>query len=478
MKTLSWSFAFLLCVALECSAQHPNVLLICVDDLRPELKSFGADYIKSPNIDQLAASGRAFHRHYVQAPTCGASRYAMLTGLYGPTGNNAIFERAKKIKNQPDSVHPSMPDWFRRNGYTTVSVGKVSHHPGGWGGEDWDDQTNLEMPDAWDRQLMPSGAWKHPRGAMHGLANGEIRGRVSYTQNKMDALQSAPGGDTIYSDGLIADEGAEQLSKLAAEDKPFFLAIGLIKPHLPFGSPDKYMATYKDVALPPVPHPTKPDWRTTWHGSGEFFGQYNHYGKDPRKDSDYADEVRRHYAACVTYADKHVGDIVDALNESGCNKDTIVVLWGDHGWNLGEHAIWGKHNLFEEALRSPLIIRTPDLLTPGQKSDAVVETVDIFPTLCELAKLPVPDFIHGVSLSAQVADPAAVGHEAYSYGWSAKTIRTDTHRMTLHDDGYIELYEHCSADKETKNVADLNLEVCERLKALIVEKQTKQKSRF
>jgi iduronate 2-sulfatase len=367
-----------------------------------------------------------------------------------------------------------MPEWFRQNGYTTVSVGKVSHHPGGWGGEDWDDPTNIEMPQAWVRQLMPCGAWKHPRGAMHGLANGEIRGGRSYTANKMHALQSAPGEDTIYNDGLIADNGAEQLVKLAAENKPFFLAIGLIKPHLPFGSPEKYMAAYKDATLPPIPHATKPDWRTTWHGSGEFFTQYNHYGKDPREDSDYADKVRRHYAACVTYADKHVGDILTALKETGRDNDTIVVLWGDHGWNLGEHAIWGKHNLFEEALRSPLIIRTPKLHQAGRKSDAVVETVDVFPTLCDLAKIPVPEFVHGLSLNAQLADPDAPGHEAYSYQRHSNSIRTDSHRMTVHKDGYIELYDHRSAEKETENVAEQNPELCEELKRLIAKKRKKQ----
>lgn len=476
MKTLTLSITILTCVVLDCTAQHPNVLLICVDDLRPELKSFGVDYIHSPNIDQLAATGRAFHRHYVQAPTCGASRFAMLTGLYGPTGNHAIFERAEKIKSQPGSTQPSMPEWFRQNGYTTVSVGKVSHHPGGWGGENWDDQTRIEMPGAWDQQLMPCGPWKHPRGAMHGLANGEIRPGSSDTNNKMNALQSAVGEDTIYNDGLIADEGAEQLSKLTAEDKPFFLAIGLIKPHLPLGAPAKYMEPYRTAPLPSIPHPTRPDWRTTWHKSGEFFSQYNHNGKDPREDSVYADAVRRHYAACVTYADKHVGDILATLKESGRDKDTIVVLWGDHGWNLGEHAIWGKHSLFEESLRSPLIIRTPDLPAPGQKSDAVVETVDIFPTLCELAKLPAPDFVHGMSLAPQLADLDALGHEAYSYQGKAGTIRTDSHRMTLHNDGYIELYDHLSAEKETKNMADQHPELCEQLQKLIEAKTAQQKS--
>ena len=454
----------------------PNVLLICVDDLRPELASFGADYIQSPNIDRLAASGRAFDHHYVNAPTCGASRYTLLTGQYGSASNNSLFDRASRMKKAPQAVALSMPKWFRNNGYTTVSVGKVSHHPGGWGGEDWDDQTDIEMPDSWDRHRMPSGAWKNPRGAMHGLANGEVRSGRSFSENKMDALQSFDGDDTSYNDGLIADEGMQQLSELAEEDKPFFLAVGLIKPHLPFGSPKKYMAAYKDAELPPIPHPNKPDWKSTWHRSGEFFGQYNHHGKDPRTDAQYADEVRRHYAACVTYADKHVGDILKTLEQSGKADNTIVVLWGDHGWHLGEHGIWGKHCLFEEALRSPLIIRYPEMKQPGERSDAVVSTVDIFPTLCELAGVPHPEQAYGVSLGPQLTDPSSPGHNAFSYSGKGKTIRTATHRMILHkDDGFIELYDHRSPEKETKNVADENPQLTKELKQLILEEFDRHK---
>lgn len=451
-----------------------NILLICIDDLRPELKSFGVDYIHSPNIDRLAESGRAFHHHYVNAPTCGASRYSMLTGRYGPTGNQALFMRAEQMKDQGSKVPSSMPEWFRDNGYMTVSVGKVSHHPGGWGGEDWDDKTNIEMPGAWDRQLMPTADWKHPRGAMHGLAHGEIRGGLSYTENKLEALQSLPGPDTIYNDGLIADEGLAQLEQLAASDKPFFLAIGLIKPHLPFGSPKKYMAPYVGLELPPIPHPEKPDWKSTWHGSGEFFNQYLHHGKDPREDPAYADKVRRHYAACVTYADKHVGDILAKLKETGRDKDTIVVLWGDHGWHLGEHAIWGKHCLFEEALRSPLVISVPGMNRPGVKTDAVVETLDLFPTLCELTGIDQPEFAHGLSLVPQLAKPKAKGHTAYAYTGKANTLRNANHRLILHKDGYVELYDHSSSEKETRNIADQNPKLVEKLKKLLLEKQAKK----
>ena len=454
--------------AFASTAKHPlqpNVLLLCIDDLRPELASFGAEYIKSPNMDRLAAAGRPFHHHYVNAPSCGPSRYTLLTGRYGPAGNNALFQRAKKVETNPDSVPPSMPEWFRRHGYTTVSVGKVSHHPGGRGGSNWDDESAIEMPKAWDKHLMPVGEWQHPRGAMHGLAHGEIRTQAG----KMDVFQSKQGDNSIYPDGLIADEALSQLDELVANKKPFLLAVGLIKPHLPFGAPKKYYDLYDGIKLPPIPHPVKPEGKTTWHGSGEFM-KYNRWGKDPRKDTEFATEVRRHYAACVSYADAQVGRLLEKLKETGADKNTIIILWGDHGWHLGEHGIWGKHALFEESLRSPLIVYYPSIHAPGKKSDAVVETLDIFPTLCELSGLPVPDFAQGTSLNPILKNPSAPGHSALAYTARATTLRTATHRFILHKNGTTELYDHTAPEKESRNVANDNPEIGQALRAQLNER--------
>ena len=431
---------------------RPNILLIAVDDLRPELASFGASYIQSPNIDRLVSAGRAFRRHYVQAPTCGASRYTLLTGRYGGASNAALFERAAQLKDLPGSVPPSMPAWFREHGYTTVSVGKVSHHPGGFGGGDWDDPLQLEMPDSWDRHLLPAGPWQHPRGWMHGLANGEIRADPA----EMDVYQAEDGPDSIYPDGGSIDEALNQLDLLASDSsQPFFLAVGILRPHLPFGAPLKYLEPYADAQLPPTPYPAKPTGKTTWHPSNEF-RKYNLWNRDPDTDADFALEVRRHYAACVTYADAQVGRLMERLRASGAAENTIVLLWGDHGWHLGEHAIWGKHALYEESLRSPLVISYRDIPSPGMVSDALVETLDVFPTLCDLAGLPEPDFVHGATLRPILDDPTARGHPAISYRRGARTIRTRTHRLVLHDDGFAELYDHTSAEKETMNVAASN----------------------
>lgn len=463
MKTIRCLFAAiaLLCVSPFAFAaeKKPNVLLICVDDLRPELRCFGVSYIHTPNIDRLAARGRIFRRHYVQAPTCGASRYTLLTGRYGGAGNGALFQRAAKMKANSKSVPPSMPAWFRKNGYTTVSVGKVSHHPGGRGGRNWDDDSKPELPNAWDRHLLPAGPWKHPRGWMHGLANGEIRTNAG----KMDVFQAKEGPDSIYPDGIAIPEALSQLGKLAADsEKPFFLAVGVLRPHLPFGAPAKYLKPYADAKFPPIPHPNKPAGKTTWHRSGEFM-KYNRWNRNPNNDAAFALQVRKHYAACVSYADAQVGRVLKKLKETGADDNTIIVLWGDHGWHLGEHAVWGKHTLFEESLLSPLIIAYPGIKQPGKPTDSMVETLDLFPTLCDLAGLPEPKFVDGVSLRPLLSDPTASGHPAVAYKGGAKTIRTKTHRLILHRNGHAELYDHTSAAKETKNVADANPAVVKRL---------------
>ncbi len=428
-----------------------NVLFICVDDLRPELNSFGVSYIKSPNIDYLASVGMAFTRHYVNAPSCGPSRYTLLTGQYGDQyrrhNNQTLFSRANEEKKNSYNFPPSMPEWFRAQGYKTVSVGKVSHHPGGRGGNQWNNDSILEIPNAWDKHLMPVGAWKTPRGAMHGLANGKVR-----TPNTRDVLEAFEGEDTSYPDGLIVKQGLQQLEELTSRKQPFFLAIGLIKPHLPFGAPKKYLDLYNGVTIPLPAHSEKPKGKTTWHKSNEFMS-YDLGGKDPRENSEFALELKKYYAACVSYADKHVGDFLNKLKATGADKNTIVILWGDHGWNLGEHGIWGKHSLFEESLRSPLIVYNPGMKNAGEQSSAIVESLDVFPTLCDLMDLPKPEFTDGSSLIPFLNNPKSEGHSAVAYISEASTIRTDCYRFIQHCGGELELYDHISDPSETINIA-------------------------
>lgn len=484
MKFLALSLAALL--PLLSAQEAPNILLICVDDLRPELGCYGVEYIQSPQIDSLAKRGVLFKNHFVQAPTCGASRYALLTGCYGPSGNQALFERANKMANEKPGTElrtepgtelrteqrtkPSLPAYFRAKGYTTVAVGKVSHHPGGLGGEDWNDPELLEMPLSWDRQRLPAGPWRHPRGWMHGLANGEIREKGV----PMDLLQAQPGEDSIYPDGVTVPVAIEELKGLAEAEAPFFLAVGILRPHLPFGAPQKYHELYQEVDLPAIPHPEKPAEKSTWHRSGEFMG-YHRGGKDPNLDADFATEVRRSYAACVSYADTMVGKVLTALAESGEADNTIVVLWGDHGWHLGERAVWGKHTLFEESLRSPLIVSFPRKAKVGRASEEIVQSVDLYPTLCSLAGLDFPAGLDGQSLLPLLDNPERAESRGYAvaYHRGKATIRTATHRLIAHDDGYTELYDRLSPAGESKNIAAQNPVLCEELLSQLKEERAR-----
>jgi iduronate 2-sulfatase len=444
--------------------EKPNILLICVDDLRPELKSFGVDYVHSPAMDSLVASGRAFTRHYVQAPTCGASRYALLTGKYGTTGKLRNNDAIMSIAGQSDTEPFSLPKQFRENGYRTVSIGKVSHYCGGLGGKDWADPEKVEMPGAWDLSMMPTGPWKTPQKAMHGYADGKPRipGGTAVQEHK-------DGDDFTYTDGWIAREALSQMDDLAAKKEPFFLAVGLMKPHLPFACPKAYLDLYKDVKLPAIPHPEKPTGLSTWHGSGEFFGNY--LSDDPRTDPTCADEMRKSYLACVSYSDAQVAKILKKLDELKLSENTIVILWGDHGWHLGEHNVWGKHTLFEESLRAPLVIRYPGMKKSGVSSHAVVETVDIFPTICELAGVAIPKGISGKSLMPQLSNPEAPGGVALSFGGKAETIRTPEYRLIRHSQKNgkfaYELYDHRGEDGETQNLAEEKPELVKELNALL-----------
>jgi iduronate 2-sulfatase len=308
---------------------------------------------------------------------------------------------------------------------------------------------------------------------MHGLANGAIRSE----SRKFPALEAVDGPDTIYPDGLTTRAALDELRDLAATKKPFFLAIGWIRPHLPFGSPKSYLDLHADQALPPIPHPEKPEGITTWHNSGEFF-RYDHGGRNPNNDPAYADAVRRHYDACVSYADAQVGQVLAELEKLSLDRNTIIVLWGDHGWHLGEHAVWGKHTLFEESLHAPLIIHQPGMPEPGTSSAGVVETIDLFPTLCDLAGIGTPAFLHGTSLEPQLKSPGAPGRMAVSYFNDAETLRTDRYRLIRHGGKKakptFELYDHQDPAGETKNIADAHPDLVAELNAKLDAKMKPQ----
>lgn len=375
------------------TSPKPNILFICIDDLRPELPSFGKDYIKVPNIEQLFSEGRLFKRHYVQAPTCGASRFALLTSLY-PVGPGQLGNEF--IPKHDHENQPTLPAHFKKNGYYTASVGKVSHFPGNLTGKNWGEKDKPEIPNAWDSCPQTNAEWQSAEGLMHGYANG-----VTRAQGPAVVIETK---DARYPDDAIMDSFKEQFNQAIAQEKPWFLAVGLIRPHLPFACNTKFLDLYKDAKLPEIPANTQPKDGEFWHASGEYF-RYKQAG-DPRKDLAYAELIRKHYAACISSSDDHVGTMLSLLKNAGADKNTIVIFWGDHGWHLGEHKIWGKHSPYSVALHSPLCIKLPNTVKPGTPSNEIVESVDVYPTLCDLVNIDKPSHLKGNSLINLIKDPS------------------------------------------------------------------------
>ncbi|MGB0992885.1 MAG: sulfatase [Akkermansiaceae bacterium] len=410
----------LLILSLHAAAEKPNVLFISIDDLRCELPSYGKKHIIAPNIEKLASQGRLFKRHYVQAPTCGVSRFSLLTGLYPKGGsNNMILGYYKK----PNPA-PSLPHTFKKAGYTTVSIGKISHYPGNQSGKDWNDPSKPEIPGAWSRALMPCGPWKTPQAAMHGYQGGQPRAK-----GKNPALETTTK-TPAYPDDLILTGALAQMDQLTTAGKPWMLAVGFIKPHLPFTAPQHFLDAYKDVTFPAVPSPAKPTGKSLWHSSGEF---RKYMGANPDKDPARSLTVRKHYAASVSYVDSNVGKLLAHLKKSPAFSNTIVILWSDHGFSLGEKQIWGKHHLYHTAIHSPLIIRLPKQPAAGEASASVVETLDLYPTLCDLCGIAKPKHLQGSSLVNIINEPKAKSDGIANSFWGGKksTITQDTHTITV-----------------------------------------------
>jgi iduronate 2-sulfatase len=443
--------------AISLEAAHParpNVLFIAIDDLRNDLGALGVEHARTPHLDAFAATARLFSHHYTQVPTCGASRASLLRGRY-PTqpahlGNHAI---AATHATWGDA---NLPAWFQRHGYRTLALGKITHHPGGRTGRNWADGPE-ELPGAWTRCWIPDSPWRHAEGIMHGYANGQPRVR-----GESPAWEAFDGSDEAYPDAWVAAESIATLQQLAAQDGPWFFGVGFFKPHLPFAAPQRYFDRHDPDRIPALHAAVavRRDWPSGWHGSGEFRGNYGHDGRDPATNPDYARQLRHAYAASVSYVDAQVGRVLTALHKFGLDQNTIVILWSDHGFLLGEHAIWGKHCLYEHALRAPLIIRHPGLPHPGRTSAAVVESVDLFPTLLELCDLPLPAGLDGRSLLPQLRNPEAPATKPARGFWTngRRTLRTERWRLIVHGDNDretspMELFDYQTDPDETRNHA-------------------------
>lgn len=457
--------------------KQPNVLFICVDDLRPELGCYGKSYIKSPNIDKLAKQGVVFTNHFVSVPTCGASRCSLLTGMQ-PANTTSITNAAcrKNISGKPeDSIPETFIHHLKNSGYYSLGIGKISDYPDGLlYGYNNPVGTERELPHSWNELTFDYGKWGTGWKAFYGYADGSSmpgeRSQVKpYEKGKVD--------DEGYADGLTAKLAVEKLNELKQRGEPFFLGIGFFKPHLPFNSPSKYWDLYdeKDIPLSPNPYIPQNVNKASLQNSDEFNFWYQLGDEKATLDKPVSDEYAwklcHAYFACVSYVDAQIGKVLDELDKLGLAENTIVILWGDHGWHLGDQLVWGKHTLFERALNSPLIIRAPKM-AKGEVVSKVVSTVDIYPTVVDLCGFKMPRQTDGKSLKPLLSDPKFKNWQECSYSYFNKgvSMRTKRYRITKYfrdQQPVIELYDHKTDPNETINIAGRKPEVIDSLRRIM-----------
>ena len=460
----------------------PNVLFICIDDLRPELGCYGSKEIKSPNIDKLGFSGIIFNNQFTQIPTCGASRTCLLTGLLPKTKKHLTNEAPQIfISGKAEVARPeSFIHHLKRNGYYTVGVGKISHSADGllYGYND-PVGTERELPHSWDELVFDPGKWKTGWNAFFGYADGENRQSM---KANVKPYEKGNVDDDGYVDGLTAKLAITKLEELAKRKEPFFLGVGFFKPHLPFNSPSKYWDMYDEDKIELTQSPDIPlnVNKASLHQSGEFngykAGDENASLEKPLSDA-YARKIRHAYFAAVSYVDAQVGKVLDELNRLGLAENTIVVVWGDHGWHLGDQRVWGKHTIFDRALRSVLIIKVPGNLYHGKQINKVVSSVDIYPSLMELCNTKMPINTDGTSFVGLMNNPSLStwNHPALGFFNNGITVRTERYRLTKYfrkEEPTIELYDHLTDPYENINIAGNNSNVIVSLMPILEKANT------
>ena len=418
-------FSFILSLSYEVivaqETKKPNILFIAIDDLKPILGSYGDKLIKTPNIDRLAKIGTVFQSNYCQQAVCGPTRVSILTG------KRPDYTRVWDLKTQMRDINPnivSLPQFFITQGYTTQGLGKVYDSRSvdekmdapSWSVPFYNYFKTEEKYYAIETGMPALGSYQLPEtkelaikykqeAIDKGLKGGEVTDYVS----KMikPSVESADVPDNAYNDGANALRAIEILEKLKLESKPFFFAVGFSKPHLPFVAPKKYWDLYKREDMPVAPFQEKSinGVDAAYHNSGEIraysdippllsFTDQKDFGLTLTIDKQK--ELIHGYYAAVSYADAQVGLLLNKLDELGLTKNTVIVLLGDHGWHLGDHNLWCKHSNFEQATKAPLIISAPGIAASVSK--APTEFVDVFPTLCDLAGIKIPETLDGKSL--------------------------------------------------------------------------------
>ena len=469
---------FLLATSLQAADEkHPNVLFIAIDDLRPELGCYGNTVIKTPNFDRLARRGMVFNHAYCQQAVCSPSRASIMTGKRPDA--TLVWDLETHFRVALPNVK-TIGQYFKEHGYFSQGMGKIYH--GGF-----DDEATWSTP--WMTPKAPTYA-KDPTAA--DVVKEDAKGK-----GKGVAFEAGDVADDFYTDGKTAHIAVQTISEHKKKNQPNFLAVGLSKPHLPFVSPKKYWDLYDPAKIPDTAS-AFPVGAPAYVGDNDS-GEFRAYTNVPPKDKKlartplppaFAAQVRHGYYAAVSYTDANLGLLLDAVEKEGIADNTVIVLWGEHGWKLGDHEEWGKHTNFEVDTRVPLIFSFPGQKNAGQKTNSLVEFVDVYPTLADLCGLPKPD-VDGVSLRPVLENPAAtvkqvaISQYPKSAGVNKKegakgtakrdvmgySIRDDRWRLTLWrslaDNKIVdtELYDEVNAPTEPENLANKpeNKEVIERL---------------
>jgi iduronate 2-sulfatase len=411
-----------------------NVLFLMMDDLRPELSIYGQSQIISPNIDALAKSGVTFNRAYCNVPVCGASRASILTGIR-PTANRFLKFDASIKKETPNIL--TLVKHFKNQGYTTISNNKITHL-----------KRDIEE---WDEEWYPY---------VKGWRDYQSKENISLEKNGHNgyAYESPDIEDDAYYDGKTANKSISDLKRLKAEGKPFFLAVGFVKPHLPFNAPNKYWNLYKEseITLPKNTSFPKSAPEIANHSWGEL-----RYYKDIPKKGQVSNEVAKKlihgYYASVSYVDAQVGKVLKELENLGLRENTVIVIVGDHGWSLMEHGLWVKHSNFEVALQVPLIISASNI-PKDKRTNSIAELVDLYPTVCELVNIPIPPHLDGESLVEALQTPSKVFKNTALARWqNGETLIADNLFYTewQRNDKTIArmLYDHNNDSDENRNLA-------------------------
>lgn len=462
---------FLFSLSSTIVGQRPNVLFIAIDDLRTDLGCYGHPEVKSPNIDRLAATGVRFDRAYCQQAICGPSRASLLTGLRpdstGVHGNHTHFRT-----RHPDLI--TLPQAFKESGWDTRSFGKIWHGPFPKG-------SSRTVADTFDDPVSWSAAPFKPGPRYYWTDDGIAAAKRVFEQvyqpkdPKPDdwtkklvfgpATEAPDVEDGRLYDGQVARAAVASMREMAAGERPFFLAVGFIKPHSPYIAPRRYFDLYEGESLSIATQMAMPDGapRIAGHGSGELRRYTDQPGRGPIPEA-HQRRVRHAYRACTSYVDAQVGLLLDELDRLKIADDTIVVLWSDHGYHLGEKGLWGKTTNFERDARVPLIIRKPGAKGNGRPSNALVELVDVYPTLVSLAGIPVDARLEGLSVGPLLEAPDRPWKRGaftqYTRGRRrGYSVRTEHYRYTEWlelDTGRLiasELYDHDHDPIESRNLA-------------------------